>query len=43
MASPAVDDRQRQQRMRNLALLVVLAALAVLFYVITLVRVGAGP
>jgi len=37
------DDRQRRQRAKNWALLAVLGGLAVLFYVITLVRVGWGP
>jgi len=36
-----LDDRQRRQRAKNLALLVVLAGLAALFFVITLVRLGA--
>ncbi|HUB97031.1 MAG TPA: hypothetical protein VL993_14000 [Stellaceae bacterium] len=35
----ALDDRRR--RTRNLAMLVVLVALSALFYVITLVKVGA--
>jgi predicted anti-sigma-YlaC factor YlaD len=41
----ALDDRQRRQRAKNWALLAVLTALAVLFYVITIVRVdvGLGP
>ena len=39
----ALDDRQRRQRAKNWALLCVLAGLAILFYIITLVRVGAGP
>ncbi|HXQ50856.1 MAG TPA: hypothetical protein VN802_07170 [Stellaceae bacterium] len=43
ISNPAVDDRQRRQRVKNLALLAVLAGLAMLFYVITLVRMGAGP
>ena len=37
-----VDDRQRRQRAKNWALLAVLGGLALLFYVITIVRVGAG-
>ncbi|HUZ71951.1 MAG TPA: hypothetical protein VMU87_03100 [Stellaceae bacterium] len=37
----ALDDRQRRQRAKNLALMAVLAALVVLFYVIALVRMGA--
>ncbi|HUK57769.1 MAG TPA: hypothetical protein VLV50_00960 [Stellaceae bacterium] len=37
-----VDDRQRRQRAKNWALFAVLGGLALLFYVITIVRVGAG-
>jgi hypothetical protein len=37
----ALDDRQRRQRIKNLALSAVLAALVALFYVIALVRMGA--
>ena len=36
------DERQRRQRRRNLALLVALAGLVVLFYAITVVRFGGG-
>jgi hypothetical protein len=35
------DDRQRQQRAKNRALLVVLAGLALLFYLMALVKMGA--
>ena len=35
------DDRQRRQRIKNLALLAALAGLALLFYVLTYVRLGA--
>ena len=35
------DDRQRQQRAKNLALLAVLAGVVVLFYVMALVKMGA--
>jgi hypothetical protein len=35
------DERQRQQRARNLALLVVLLGLVALFFVMTLVKLGA--
>jgi hypothetical protein len=38
-----LDDRQRRQRAKNWALLVVLGALALLFYVITMVRIGSHP
>jgi hypothetical protein len=37
---PAVDERQRRQRSRNLALLAVLLGLVALFYAITIVRMG---
>jgi hypothetical protein len=36
-----VDERQKQQRARNLALLVVLLGLVALFFVMTLVKLGA--
>lgn len=36
-----VDDRQRQRRGKNLALLAVLLGLVALFYVMTLVKMGA--
>ena len=39
---PAMDERERRMRARNRALLAVLLALAALFYVIALVRVGGG-
>jgi len=39
----AMDDRQRRQRSKNLALLAVLLAMVALFYVIALVRLGAQP
>jgi hypothetical protein len=35
------DDRERRQRGRNRALLVVLIGVAVLFYVMALVKMGA--
>jgi hypothetical protein len=35
------DERHRQQRARNLALLVVLLGLVALFFVMTLVKLGA--
>jgi hypothetical protein len=37
-----MDERQRRQRARNRALLIVLLALVALFYVLSLVRTG-GP
>ena len=40
MAGREIDPRQRQARSRNLAVLAVLAALALLFYVITIVKMG---
>ncbi len=40
MQATAMDDRQRQQRAKNWTLLVVLVGLVVLFYVITIVRIG---
>ena len=43
MRSIALDERERRQRARNWALLAVLAGLAALFYVVTIVRIGAGP
>ena len=36
------DERQRRQRMRSLAIAWALAALAVLFFVVTIVRLGAN-
>ncbi|MEX2616873.1 MAG: hypothetical protein WD767_12330 [Alphaproteobacteria bacterium] len=38
----AQDERRRRQRSRNLTLLLVLGGLALLFYVITIVRMGGG-
>ncbi len=35
------DEREKQQRARNLALLVVLLGLVALFFVMTLVKLGA--
>ena len=35
------DDRQRQQRAKNRALLLVLSALVLLFYLMALVKMGA--
>jgi hypothetical protein len=43
MRSIALDDRERRRRARNWALLIALAGLAFLFYVVTIVRIGAGP
>jgi hypothetical protein len=34
------DDRERRQRIKNLALLAALAGLALLFYALTIVRFG---
>ena len=42
MAGENMDERRRTIRARNWALLAVLVALALLFYVITLVRFGGG-
>jgi hypothetical protein len=42
MAGAMMDERQRRMRARNRALLLVLLALVVLFYAITLVRIGGG-
>jgi hypothetical protein len=42
MQGARVDDRERRQRAKNLALLGVLAAFAALFYVITIIRLGSG-
>ncbi len=39
----ALDDRQRRRRAKSLAIGVVLAGLALLFYIITMVKIGAGP
>jgi hypothetical protein len=36
------DQRQRRQRMRSLAIAWALAALVVLFFVVTIVRLGAN-
>jgi hypothetical protein len=36
------QERKRRQRTKNLAMLVVLAGLAILFYLITMVKFGAG-
>ncbi|HEX7967593.1 MAG TPA: hypothetical protein VF502_05195 [Stellaceae bacterium] len=41
MPRAMTDDRQRQQRAKNLALLAVLAGVVVLFYVMALVKMGA--
>ena len=40
MAKRHVSEQHRRNRSRNLALLAVLGGLVVLFYVITLVRMG---
>lgn len=37
-----MDERQRRIRARNRALLAVLLALVVLFYIISIVRMGGG-
>jgi hypothetical protein len=37
-----LDPRQRQLRSRNLVMLAVLGGLVVLFYVITIVKMGGG-
>jgi len=37
-----LEPRQRQLRSRNLVMLAVLGGLAVLFYVITIVKMGGG-
>jgi hypothetical protein len=39
----ALNDRERRQRAKNWALLAVLGGLALLFYVITIVRIGGSP
>jgi hypothetical protein len=40
----SLDDEQRRRRNKNIALGLILAGLAALFYVITLVKLGApGP
>jgi hypothetical protein len=36
----AEKERQRRQRMRSLAIAWILAALAVLFFIVTIVRLG---
>ena len=41
MLRAMTDDRQRQQRAKNLALLAVLVGVVVLFYVMALVKMGA--
>ena len=43
MRGLALDDRRRQQRAKNRAMLVTLVALVALFFAITLVKFGAGP
>jgi ferric-dicitrate binding protein FerR (iron transport regulator) len=40
MNTPEERERQRRQRMRSLAIALTLAALVVLFYVATIVRLG---
>ena len=37
---PVLDERQRQQRMRSIAIALALVGLVVLFYVATIVRLG---
>jgi hypothetical protein len=41
-AVAAMDERQKRQRSRNRALLIVLLALVAVFYVLAMVRTG-GP
>ena len=41
-ADAVMDERERRMRARNRALLAVLLALVVLFYVISIVRIGGG-
>ncbi len=41
MLRAMTDDRRRQQRAKNLALLAVLLAVVALFYVMALVKMGA--
>ncbi|MDJ0893625.1 MAG: hypothetical protein QNJ92_00670 [Alphaproteobacteria bacterium] len=41
-APSEMEPRFRRMRSKNLALLAVLASLVVLFYVITIVRMGSG-
>jgi hypothetical protein len=41
MRALMADDRQRQQRAKNRALLAVLVGLVVLFYLMALVKMGA--
>jgi hypothetical protein len=36
------EERQRRQRMRSLAIAWALAAMAILFFVVTIVRLGAN-
>jgi hypothetical protein len=36
------DERKRRQRMRSLAIAWALAAMAILFFVVTMVRLGAN-
>ena len=36
----AENERQRRQRMRSIAIAWILAALAVLFFIVTIVRLG---
>jgi hypothetical protein len=43
MRELALDDRQRQLRAKNRALLIALVALVALFFAITLVKFGTTP
>ena len=43
MRELALDDRQRQLRAKNRALLIALVALVALFFAITLVKFGTAP
>jgi hypothetical protein len=40
MMQDAEKERQRRQRMRSIAIAWILAALAVLFFIVTIVRLG---
>jgi hypothetical protein len=43
MSAMAGRDEDKRRRARNIALAVVLGALVVLFYMITIARMGANP
>ncbi|MGH7186663.1 MAG: hypothetical protein ACREIB_10355 [Pseudomonadota bacterium] len=40
MMQDAEKERQRRQRMRSMAIAWILAALAILFFIVTIVRLG---